>query len=85
MTEIEQMRSESTNERKNEMDPTAGSKRGSKGYHLCIRVSRFTFALISSFLFSFVSQPQSLKHHHLRRDVMSNLSFGTVTFPISYC
>ena len=28
MKEIAQMSSESTNERKNEMDPTAGSKKG---------------------------------------------------------
>ena len=74
MKEIEQINSE-----KNEMDPTADPRRGSKGYHL---YPRFTFAFEFIFPFSFVSQPQSLKHHHLRRDVMSNWSFGTVTFHI---
>ena len=57
--EIAQMSSESTNERKDEMDPTAGSKKGSKGYHFVY--PRFTFALYFIFPFLIVSQPQSLK------------------------
>ena len=44
MKEIEQMSSE-----KNEMDPTAGSKKGSKGFHL---YPRFTFCI--DFIFPFL-------------------------------
>ena len=57
-------------------------RRGSKGYHFVY--PRFTFALYFMFPFLIVSQPQSLKHHHLRRDVMFNLNFGTVTSHFSY-
>ena len=52
--EIAQMSSESTNERKNEMDPTARDpRRGSKGYHFVY--PRFTFALHFIFPFLIVS------------------------------
>ena len=48
--EIAQMSSESTNERKNEMDPTAGSKKGKKGLSFC--VSAFHICIVFHLSFS---------------------------------
>ena len=69
MKEIEQMSSESTNERKNEMDPTAGSTKGDVRVIIC--VSRVSHCIVFHLSFShrFVFHT-SWKHLHLRRDVM---------------